>query len=362
MLDAGQNTVWSTLSYETEDSIVIYSNPVEIRRGANDKSVLDFKIRKPEQTELQNGDTFNFNVSLSHLWHWTGKEKRSLSNMYSLEMLVYYDNQFLTLQSTTAIKKDPFSLTSTRNVTKESRVHIHIGTIWLLNNLHISFMFKFASPAHFFKESSYDGHVIIDFKYKTNLEKFNGTVNYTIGQLVPYKFKIHISSPALVQDQSSDHSDAPSRLTVPAFSMVFDDSNEDFMFCMRKISFSMRNATRCYLQKRGSVAWVSVSGIASVFAVDTTKRTVYGLNPGGTSYAKKDPLDLVFLQIEDADWIKIKDEPHVQKAKLAFSIDELPQTVKDPWIIRKGSSGIWAATRRYIFKKHSGIWTKVVQW
>ena len=361
-MDAAQKTVWSTLSYETEDGVVIYSNPVEIRREANHRSVLDFKIHKSEQTELQSGDTFNFNVSLSHLWDWTRKEMRSLSNVYSLEMLAYYNNQFLTLQSAKAIKKDPFSLISTRNVTKQSFVHIHIGTIWLLNNLHISFEFKCASPDHFFKESRYNGHIIIDFKYNTNLEKFNGTVNYTTGHIVPYKFKIHISSPALVQGKRSNDDYAPSRLNVPAFSMIFDDSNEDFMFCTRKISFTMRNVTCCYLQKRGSVAWVSVSGIASVFAIDTIKRTVYGLNSEGTSYAKKDPLDLVFLQIEDSDWIKIKDEPHFQKAKLAFSIDQLPQTVKDPWIIRKGSSDIWAATKRCIFKKRSGIWTKVVHW
>ena len=348
-MDTGRTTgnTWNTISYETEEQISISSIPVEIKRRPKDRSILKFNISKSDKDLFANGDILSLNLSL---WQWVGVNDRTYSNAYEVDVFVYYDSQFLALQSTKFIARDEFSLEPTFNTTKQGMVHIRTDTFWLLNNQEISLELKFNNPAQILKGDKCNGNVIVDFKYKTNLKKFNGTVNYTIEEFIPYKCKIDAR---VILMQTSI------RLTVPEFSMLYDDTNGDFIFCRKRSLLPLRSAS-CYLQRNDSVSWIGLPGIEAIVGTDTAKKTLFGIDYKGVAYWKSDDDFRSFMQVEDIEWKSVESQEQTRKAKSANLMTSLPQGVSAQWVLPNGSKSIWAATKDGIMKNISNTWKRVV--
>lgn len=349
-MDTGRTTgnTWNTISYEAEEQISISSIPIQIKRRPKDRSILKLNISKSDKELFANGDVLNFNLSLSQ---WVGVNDRTYSNAYEVDVFVYYDSQFLTLQSTRYIARDEFSLEPTFNATKQGMVHIRTDTFWLLNNQEILFELKFNNPTQILKGDKCNGHVIVDFKYKTNLKDFNGTVNYTSEERVPYKCKI--DARAITMPTSI-------RLTVPEFSMLFDDVNGDFIFCKKRSMVPVRSSASCYLQRNDSVSWIGLPGIAAIVGTDTTKKTFFGIDYKGAAYWKSHNGFSSFMQVEDTEWTSIESQQQIRKAKNANLMGSLPQSVSAPWVLSTGGKSVWAATKDGIMKYTANAWKRVV--
>ena len=348
-MDTGRITgnAWNTITYETEEQISASSIPIEIKRRPKDRSILKLNISKSDKHLLNNGEVLSFNLSF---WQWVGENDRTYSNAYEVDVFVYYDSQFLSLQSTRYIARDEFSLEPTFNTTKQGMVHIRTDTFWLLNNQEISFELKLNNPAQILKGDKCNGHVIVDFKYRTNLKNLNGTVNYTIEKLIPYKCNIDarvIPMPTSI------------RLTVPELSMLYDDINGDFIFCQKRSVLPLRSAS-CYLQRNDSVYWIGLPGIAAIVGTDTTKKTLFGIDYKGAAYWKSHDGYSSFMQVEDIEWTSIESQQQTRKAKSANMMTSLPQGISASWVFSKAGKSVWAATKGGIMKYTSNTWTRVV--
>ena len=351
-MDTGQATgnTWNTVSYETEEGISISSIPIEIKRRPKDISILKVNISKSDKDSFAEGDIFNFNLSLTQ---WVGEHDRSYSNAYDVEIFMYYNSQFLTLQSAKNFAKDEFSMSPTFNISKPGLFHMKTDTFWLLNNQHILFELKIKIPSPLFKGDKCNDYIIVEYKYKTNLKSLGGTINYTIGELVPYKCKI---VPNSVPIQSSI------RLTVPEFSMLYDDVNGNFVFCKKMSSVSLQSSARCYLQKDGTFSWIGLPGIAATVGTDTAKNTLFGIDYKGIVYLKSHNGFSTFMQVEDTEWTSVESQPQIRKAKTATLVSLLPQSASDPWVISKSGNPLWAATKYGLMKMVEGSWKMVARW
>ena len=307
-------------------------------------------MNKSDQDSFAEGDILNFNLSLVQ---WVGKNDRSYANAYDVEVFVYYNRQFLTLQSTENLAKDDFTSSPTSNISKPGLFHMKTETLWLLNNQHILFKFKFKVPSPHFKGDKCIDYIMVEYKYKTNRKALNGTTNYTIGELAPYNCK---TVPSSVPTRNSI------RLTIPEFSMLYDDVNGNFIFCKKMSSVSLQSSARCYLQRDGTVSWMALPGIAAIVGIDTAKNTLFGIDYKGVVYLKSNSGFATFMQIEDTEWTSVQSQSQIRKVKSASLVSLLPQSASDPWIVWISGNPLWAATRFGVMKKIGGSWQMIARW
>ena len=216
------------ISTESHDGILVFSSPLQIKRLQPDKSILQLNITKQNFPLMIDDSFLNINLSVSNL---PGK---SNSNAYGVSIMIYFNSKFLQLKSLAFANTSRFSLPPSRNKTRPGFIMIQTDTLWLLNRQEFSIIFRAKYPQAISRGETCNGNIIIDFAYKNNLAKFNGATNSTLQKMVHFKCKI---------DQSKDVQVKSMRLPSPAFSMVYDEVNQQFFFCYQKKTFMTRTST-----------------------------------------------------------------------------------------------------------------------
>ena len=228
------------ISTESHDGILVFSSPIQIKRLQPNKSILQLNITKQNLQWLIDDSFLNINLSVSHL---LGK---SNSNAYRISIMIYFNSKFLQLKSLAFVNTSRFSLPLSRNKTTPGFIMIQTDTLWLLNRQEFSITLQAKNPKAISRGENCDGNIIIDSAYKNNLAKFNGTTNSTLQKMVHFKCKI---------DQSKDVQVKSMRLPSPAFSMVYDEVNQQFFFCYQKKTFTTRTSTVGFSQQNKSTSW-----------------------------------------------------------------------------------------------------------
>ena len=346
--------MWSISGFQTNEKFIIYAKQYQLKRKQPDKSILEFNVTNlnNKHQQLNNGQSIQLNLSISHLLSQTDG---SHSNAYNIDIFIYYDTAFIQLQSIHFVEKDRFSLAPVSNTTHNTGlIHFHTNTLWLLNNQHLSVHFKVTIPTTILKGDKCSGELLIDFKYLTNLQQFNGTNNNTLAKVIPYRCKI---------DQWKDVSLKSVRLQLSQLSMVFDDVNGEFVFCLHKVSFKKRNGPFCYRQIKERDEWIGMSEMAVVLGIDKTSRILYGIDRTGKVYLQSSYPFNQFYQIEDSLWLSKESNPITQKAITVNDVSALSLNPTANYII-SDTSGIqvWAATKLGILKRKEGVLTRVVKY
>eukprot|EP00795_Rhopilema_esculentum_P010296 gene10296-18995_t len=334
-----------TITTETEAGILAYSTTYQIKRSKTDSSNLQFNLTTFNLDNLVENSYLYLNLSISHL---IGK---SNSNAYGVTLMIYFNTKFLQLKSLAFVNTSRFSLPPSRNTTTPGFIMIQTDTMWLLNRQEFSITLQAKYPKTLSRGENCNEDIIIDFAYKNNLAKFNGTVNSTLERNVPFKCKIN---------QSRDIREKSVRLPSPAFSMIYDEVNQQFFFCYQNKTHTTRDSATCFFTEKQNEFWRQLPYISSLMGVDVEKKTVYGLSRFGISYAISYYPYSVFDQMEDSEWTQVKDQGQIRKALKAASVDLLPELPESSWIIDDSGQAIWAATKRGISKKVDGVWKRKV--
>eukprot|EP00795_Rhopilema_esculentum_P010280 gene10280-18977_t len=347
VLDAGLSTGerQAVISTENGDGILVFSSPLQIKRLHPDKSILQLNITKQNFQSLTDDSFLNLNLSVSHL---LGK---SNSNAYGVTLMIYFNSKFLQLKSLAFANTSRLSLPPSRNTTTPWFIMIQTDTLWLHNRQEISIILEAKYPKAISRGETCNGNIIIDFAYKNNLAKFNGATNSTLQKMVHFKCKI---------DQSKNIQVKSMRLPSPAFSMIYDEVNQQFFFCYQNKTHTTRDSATCFFTEKQNEFWRQLPYISSLMGVDVEKKIVYGLSRFGKSYAISYYPYRVFDQVEDSEWTQVKDQQQIRKALKAASVDLLPELPESSWIINESGQAIWAATKRGIFKKVYGVWKRKV--
>eukprot|EP00795_Rhopilema_esculentum_P010284 gene10284-18981_t len=333
------------ITTETEAGILAYSTTYQIKRSKTDSSNLQFNLTTFNLDNLVENSYLNLNLSISHL---LGK---SNSNAYGVTLMIYFNTKFLQLKSLAFLNTSRFSLPPSRNTTTPGFIMIQTDTMWLLNRQEFSIILQAKYPKSITRGENCNEDIIIDFAYKNNLAKFNGTANSTLERNVPFKCKINHNRDIRVKSV---------RLPSPAFSMIYDEVNQQFFFCYQNKTHTTRDSATCFFTEKQNEFWRQLPYVSSLMGVDVEKKTVYGLSRFGISYAISYYPYSVFDQMEDSEWTQVKDQGQIRKALKAASVDLLPWSPESSWIINESGQAIWAATKRGISKKVDGVWKRKV--
>eukprot|EP00795_Rhopilema_esculentum_P010292 gene10292-18990_t len=305
-------------------------------------------------TTVDNGTVLMDNGEMNLLTDWTRKIDNEALIQFGLKGDIYYafEVDFVgKLKSLAFVNTSRFSLPPSRNTTTPGFIMIQTDTMWLLNRQEFSITLQAKYPKTLSRGENCNEDIIIDFAYKNNLAKFNGTVNSTLERNVPFKCKIN---------QSRDIREKSVRLPSPAFSMIYDEVNQQFFFCYQNKTHTTRDSATCFFTEKQNEFWRQLPYISSLMGVDVEKKTVYGLSRFGISYAISYYPYSVFDQMEDSEWTQVKDQGQIRKALKAASVDLLPELPESSWIIDDSGQAIWAATKRGISKKLDGVWKRKV--
>ena len=264
--------------------------------------------------------------------------------------MIYYNSEFLQFRSIELVKTSAFTLPTSRNVTRPGLILIQNDAVWLQNDQFFSIKFQVSIPKGISRGVDCNGNILIDFSYHNNLAKLNGTVTTTLERPVPFKCKAN---------QAKDIKVKSVRLPSPEFSMVYDEINQDFFFCLQRKIYMTRNAPTCFLQQKGKTSLGVIPFMSTVEAIDVEKRILYGLDRVGKSYAMSVFPYAVMDQIEDSVWTAVKDQPQTRTSVKANTLDLLPSSPGNPMIITVSGKASWAATKRGILKEANGIWQRV---
>ena len=349
-MDAGRpnGTIWTTITFQTDQTTTIYAVPQRFIRKQPDKSILQFNVTNFHQQQFTNEESIQLNISLSHFLSQTDG---SHSNAYDIDIFIYYDIGFSQFQSMKIIGNDQFSLAPSTNTTNNGLIHLHTDTLSLLNNQHFSIHMKAKSPEKVLKGDDCNGIFLLDIKYLTNLQDFNGTVNRTLTRTLLYRCKI---------DQWKVTSLISARLDLPQLSMVYDDVNGEFLFCFQKVSFATRNGPLCYRQTNESDEWFTISQLAVVVGIQTTSRILYGIHRTGKAYLQTSYPFSQFYQIEDSEWENKKSNSAMRKS---ITVNDVSTLSRNPTVQHTISvSGVqqWAATKSGIWKRKGGTLKRVI--
>ena len=347
MVDATHPTgnTFLTITTESETGILAYSTPYQIKRSKKDRSNLQFNLTTFNLDNLVENSYPNISLSISHM------VGQSNSNAYRASIMIYFNTNFIQLNSLTFVNTSRFSLPPSRNTTKPGFIMIQTDTLWLLNRQEFSIILQAKYPKGISRGETCNGNIIIDFSYKNNLAKFSGTTNSTLEKMVHFKCKI---------DQSNDIQVKSLRLPSPAFSMVYDEENQQFFFCYQKKTHATKDSATCFFTEKQIVFWRQLPYISSLTGVDVEKKILYGLSRFGKSYAISYYPYRVFDQVDDSEWTQAKDRQQIRKALKAASVDLLPESPESSWIINESGQAIWAATKRGISKRVDGVWKRKV--
>ncbi len=305
--------------------------------------MLLYEITKETKEEFGDGEELNFNMSISHL-------PKSNSNAYKLQLFIYYDTNFLTLQSYSNIARNNLTIAPTRNSSSPGILDFKTDKLWLLNSHFLQFKFKFNFPSQIAKGDNCAGAVIAEYTYTDNLAKYKGKLNTTTRKEVAYKCKY-----------PTEHIIATSgRLTVPGFSMLFDDVNNDVYVCKKRTKYS--GLPSCFMQEGGKASWRAIPYIVSIVGIDTGKRVLFGIGHHGNGYARINRHLKTAKHVDDNEWTSIQNQPHVRKAKTAMDTTSLPTVPENSWMFLSSSVEIWAATNTGVMKKGTSSWKRVMLW
>ena len=338
------------IAMETNEGIIIVGKIYHFKRSKEDRSILKLNITNDiKQQKILDGRSMQFNLSLAHL---LTKPDGSHSNAYDIEIFVYYDSSFIEFQSMKFIEKDRFSLAPSTNTTKQGLIHLHTNALWLINNQHVTIDFKMKNPQAIRKGEDCKGYFLVDFRYMTNLPKFNGTVNYTVNKKVEYRCEI---------DQLKDISLKSYRLALPQLSMLYDEVNGEFVFCLQKVIYATRNGPFCYRQGNESSEWHGINEIVAVVGINTATRVLYGIDRKGKVYLRSSYPFQVFNQIENAQWTTDESKPGMRKSVKVNDVSSLPASPTEQASISVSGLQLWAATKSNIMKKVGWSWKKIVK-
>ena len=328
--------------------MIIVGYKWEVARQLKDQSQLVFNVNSTEKEHFERGDVMSLNITVSQLRE---TKIRSHSNAYNIELFLYYDKQFLDFETGQSLNNEKLIMPPTENSSRPGLLYFSTSTLWILNFQKINLLFRFKSPSAILKGDRHYGHIILDFRYRSNLKKFNGTVNTKLNKTIPYALKVMPK----VESVASG-----TRLHVPQFSMLYDQVNKDMYICKRKSSYQLYKQS-CYIQITGSRAWILLPGIVSIVGVDESERIPFGIDALGTGYYQL-LNNLTFVgQIDDKQWPSIQNQPHIRKALMSSDITSLPAAPANAWMMPAPPLEIWAATNRWVMKKIAGVWTKVFQ-
>ena len=323
---------------------MIISHPMTVNRQNKDQATLQLELNSTAN-EFSNDGTFLLNVTIFQVG---ARRELGRANAYSIDLFLYYNSLFLQLISSNVSSLNEFSTEPTRSVIKPGMLHFHNDAMWLLSNQFIQIKFKISKPAGFAKR--YDGEILYEFKYLTNTANLNGKLNTSMGKSYSYEYE--------VQENGGIET---ARLSVPVFSMVYDEDNEYFFACKVGGRYSMKNHPYCYWRGDTEATWKGIPCIASVVGIDTTKKILFGIDRMGTGYFRLPFPFSTYGQIEDSEWTSIEIQPRVQRAKTATEISSLPSRLAAPWIYEKSGKQIWGAANNGVFKKGASSWHRVFQ-
>eukprot|EP00795_Rhopilema_esculentum_P010300 gene10300-18998_t len=336
------------VSTENNNGINVLSKPQNIKRHQSDRSSLQLNVTTENLDNLVNNGYFHLNLSISHL---PGK---SNSNAYGVSIMIYFNIKFLQFKSMAFLNTSRFSLPPSRNTTTPGFIMIQTDTLWLLNRQEFSIILQAKYPKSITRGENCNEDIIIDFAYKNNLAKFNGTVNSVLKKNVPFKCKI---------DQTKDIRVKSARLPSPEFSMVYDDVNQQFFFCYQRKTYMTKNSSICFSREKNNTFWKTIPYISAVTGMDVEKRVLYGLERVGKSYVKSPYPFALYSQIEDTEWTSAKDQPQMRLSSQCHSISLLSSYISDPWIITVVKKLAFAGTSHGILTKTNELpWKRIVFW
>eukprot|EP00795_Rhopilema_esculentum_P000852 gene852-10600_t len=346
ILDDGLPTGYRylTITSETGDAIAVHSAPFFVSRWQRDQSILQLNATHENEEWYTHNSLLTLNLTLSHL------AAQSHANAYGVNIMIYYNSEFLQFKSIELMKTSAFTLPMSRNVTRPGLILIQNDAVWLQNDQFLSIKFQVSIPKGLSRGEDCNGNILIEFSYHNNLAKLSGTVNTTLERPVPFKCKVNQAKNIKVKSV---------RLPSPEFSMVYDDINQDFFFCLQKKIYMTRNAPTCFLQQKDKTSWGIIPFMSTVEAVDVEKRILYGLDRVGKSYAISVFPYAVMDQIEDSVWTAVIDQPQTRISVKANTLGLLPSSPENPMIISISGKASWAATKRGILKEANGIWQRV---
>ena len=337
-----------TITFQTNQTTTLYAVPQRFIRKQPDQSILQFNVTNFHQQQFTNGESIQLNISLSHfLSHTDG----SHSSAYNIDIFIYYDIGFIQFQSVTFIERDQFSLAPSTKKTRNGLIYLHTDTLSLLNNQHFSIHMKAKSPKKVLKGENCNGIFLIDIKYLTNLQDFNGTVNSTLARTLQYRCKIN---------QWKDTSLISARLDLPQLSMLYDDVNGEFFFCFQRVSFATRNGPFCYRQTNERDEWHTISQLAVVVGIQTTSRILYGIQRTGKAYLQTSYPFSQFYQMEDSVWKGNEGNSAMRKSITVNDVSTLSWNPSVQHTISLSGVQQWAATKSGIWKRKGGALRKVV--
>eukprot|EP00795_Rhopilema_esculentum_P010306 gene10306-19004_t len=338
----------AVISTESHDGILVFSSPLQIKRLHPDKSILQLNITKQNFQSLTDDSFFNLNLSVSHLL------EKSNSNAYGVSLMIYFNSKFLQLKSLAFVNTSRFSLPPSRNTTTPGFIMIQTDTLWMLNRQEFSIIIQAKYPKTISRGENCNEDIIIDFAYKNNLAKFDGTVNLTLERNLPFNCKI---------DQTKDIRVKSARLPSPEFSMVYDDVNQQLFFCYQRKTYMTRTSAVCFSREKNNTSWKTIPYISAVTGIDVQKRVIYGLERVGKSYVKSPYPFALYSQIEDTEWTSAKDQPQMRASLNCLSLSLLPQSASDPYIFKVDGKPVFAATSNGIFWKLNELsWQRTVFW
>jgi len=243
------------------------------------------------------------------------------------------------------------SLPPSHNTSKSGFIRLENEEFGPLNKQLVQANFQFTTPQHFLKAEKCAGQILVEFKYRTNSPKFNGKWNKTLEKSIDYKCKINKKETDLTTG----------RLQLLAYSVAYDEVNNDVVVCKSRKNRESAHLSSCYVQKNNNNVWVSLPRIAVLVGIDTTKRHLYGIDIMGKGYWRSPHPFTEFSQVEDNEWLNIRDQSHVRKAKGASSVENLPSQPTTSWNLPSSGDAAIAMTKRGVHKKTDGAWKRVFQ-
>ena len=340
--------IWYTYTYESPNGIIVLSSPITLQRRSPDEAIMIFDVSKGNTQVLRNGDQLLLNVSLTP---WIGDKDRSSTNAFQLGTYIYYDAQFFSLLSMHAVNLANGSLPPSQNTSKTGFIHLENEEFGPLNKQLVTVNFQFIIPQHFLKADKCAGQILIEFKYRTNSPKFNGKWNTTLEKSIDYKCKIN--------RKDTDLTSGP--LQLPAYSVAYDEINNDLVVCKSRQTSESAHLPSCYMQKNSNSVWVSLPKIAALVGIDTTKRHLYGIDIMGKGYWRSTQPFTEFNQVDDNEWLNIRDQSHVRRAKETSSINNLPSQPTTSWNLPSSGDASIALTKRGVHRMMDGNWKRVFQ-
>ena len=336
------------ISFEATDGITVICKQNNFQRLPKDRSYAQMKISDASNEVLYEGGTMHFNISV---FHTNSGEEESKSNAYNVEVFVYYDSYNVEVMSVDSVIEQYWDIAPTRNVTRPGLVYLQTNLLSFHNKQAVSVTLKMKSVKQELKGSKWDGAVLIDFGYMSNLLKFQGTFNKT-SKIINYKCKTNESNKMEIMSKNYH---------APKFTMVYDEVNGFFFFCFQRKQYTNRNSPNCYWQRNGKSAWEGVSEIAAVLGIDANNKILYGVSRDGIAYLRASYPFNVLYHIDYSTWVSAKSKLAMRHSIKVSDPSTMPTTITQQLTISIAGVDLWAATSTNIMKKYGLIWRKVVQ-